>query len=208
MKTRNGFVSNSSSSSFIVAFDKIPNNIEELQILLFGNEKTLEKYSYSITTSKAAETIWSLMQEQIKVRELLDEKIKKEFELLAFSIILEVHYLRESAIKVAETFVKESLFYKEYAWLGVEPHILYNLVFPQKVSVTTEQNLLEIRKAEYKQKEEEAKILYKTLYNTFKEKTFGKELFFFKFHDNSPEGTILENRNIFKNLYHQRIDHH
>jgi hypothetical protein len=38
MKTRNGFVSNSSSSSFIVAFKKVPRSIKEMQEMLFGDE--------------------------------------------------------------------------------------------------------------------------------------------------------------------------
>jgi len=36
MKVRNGFVSNSSSSSFILKFDKVPETKEEMRILLFG----------------------------------------------------------------------------------------------------------------------------------------------------------------------------
>jgi len=38
MKTRNGFVSNSSSSSFIVAFKDVPESVEELEKMLFGAE--------------------------------------------------------------------------------------------------------------------------------------------------------------------------
>lgn len=40
MKIRNGFVSNSSSSSFIVAFDRVPKSALELQGMLFGDEVT------------------------------------------------------------------------------------------------------------------------------------------------------------------------
>lgn len=39
MKIRSGFVSNSSSSSFIVAFDEIPHNVKELKKMLFGGEE-------------------------------------------------------------------------------------------------------------------------------------------------------------------------
>jgi hypothetical protein len=39
MKIRNGFVSNSSSSSFIVAFDKRPNSAEEVEQILYSNKR-------------------------------------------------------------------------------------------------------------------------------------------------------------------------
>jgi len=39
MKTRKGFVSNSSSSSFIIGFEKKPKTPEELQELMFPNEE-------------------------------------------------------------------------------------------------------------------------------------------------------------------------
>ena len=42
MKFRNGFVSNSSSSSFIVAFDEHPSNINYLKRVLFGNAETIQ----------------------------------------------------------------------------------------------------------------------------------------------------------------------
>ena len=38
MKVRSGFVSNSSSSSFILKFDKVPKTKEEMRILLFGEK--------------------------------------------------------------------------------------------------------------------------------------------------------------------------
>jgi len=39
MKIRNGFVSNSSSSSFVVAFPKKPESVEELQRMMFGKQQ-------------------------------------------------------------------------------------------------------------------------------------------------------------------------
>ena len=43
MKTRDGFVSNSSSSSFVVGFSKMPKSKEELKKMLFGDE---ERYQH------------------------------------------------------------------------------------------------------------------------------------------------------------------
>lgn len=40
MKKRNGFVSNSSSSSFLLFLDKIPESVEEVKALLFAPSET------------------------------------------------------------------------------------------------------------------------------------------------------------------------
>jgi hypothetical protein len=42
MKCRNGFVSNSSSSSFLVGFVKKPDTVEELRELLYGDVQTIK----------------------------------------------------------------------------------------------------------------------------------------------------------------------
>jgi hypothetical protein len=54
LKVRNGFVSNSSSSSFIVAFDYIPKNASEMAQILFGEE---EGYFYYSLTGQYIERI-------------------------------------------------------------------------------------------------------------------------------------------------------
>ena len=46
MKIRNGFVSNSSSSSFIIPLKDIPSSVEDLQQQMFGNASEVE-YMYN-----------------------------------------------------------------------------------------------------------------------------------------------------------------
>ena len=48
MKVRNGFVSNSSSSSFIVAFEAIPASKQILQKMLYSDKKRVEMYDYTL----------------------------------------------------------------------------------------------------------------------------------------------------------------
>lgn len=67
MKTRRGFVSNSSSSSFLVAFTRNPKCAKDVQDMVFGNE-TLFHSPYdqiSWTTVEIAERIWNDIKNQI-----------------------------------------------------------------------------------------------------------------------------------------------
>lgn len=67
MKIRLGFITNSSSSSFLVAFKKVPTTVEEMHDLLFGGEvRPLEsRYveSQRYTTMDAAAKILADLQE-------------------------------------------------------------------------------------------------------------------------------------------------
>lgn len=78
MKVRNGFVSNSSSSSFVVAFEKVPQNVEELRQMLFGEDAFFsEPYGDGgFPTEQVAETVWQDMQEATP---LSPEQVVEEF---------------------------------------------------------------------------------------------------------------------------------
>ena len=58
MKIRNGFVSNSSSSSFIIPVSSIPATVGELQRLLFGDEEVYQLYGDEESTARIAQTIF------------------------------------------------------------------------------------------------------------------------------------------------------
>ncbi len=72
MKVRNGFVSNSSSSSFVVAFPVIPHNVDDVIHLLFEGEVSPEP-QYSI--KDFATTIFNDIAEQLPMN--LDDIIKE-----------------------------------------------------------------------------------------------------------------------------------
>ncbi len=60
MKIRNGFVSNSSSSSFLVVFPREPKSAEEVRTMLFDeNEKLYGYYDDNYSVQHVAETVWS-----------------------------------------------------------------------------------------------------------------------------------------------------
>lgn len=84
MKIRNGFVSNSSSSSFIVSFKTIPNNVTELKKILFGDKKTVfnEVYDHEQSTFELSKIIFHDMQpkNQKKLKEMFDFVADSYFE--------------------------------------------------------------------------------------------------------------------------------
>lgn len=78
MKMRSGFVSNSSSSSFVVRFDEKPGSVEELKKILFG-DATYYANPYGdggFTTEEVAGTVWNDLKDQ-KPMEL--EQVAAEF---------------------------------------------------------------------------------------------------------------------------------
>jgi hypothetical protein len=66
MKTRSGFVSNSSSSSFIVAFNRKPESVDETLQLLFGEDTNglikPEYYDNGLTHREVAERVFADIQ--------------------------------------------------------------------------------------------------------------------------------------------------
>ena len=75
MKRRHGFVSNSSSSSFIVAFPKVPKSAQEVHEMLFPSGRKTFDHPYSdnsttypdgYPTKQVAETVFNDIQSQRK----------------------------------------------------------------------------------------------------------------------------------------------
>jgi len=88
MKIRQGFVSNSSSSSFIVKFPRVPNSIDEVREILFGDKtKYYSPYGDNMwDVDKVAETVYCDIQGQDK------NQVEEAIELLAFSHKCPIEY--------------------------------------------------------------------------------------------------------------------
>ena len=84
MKTRNGFVSNSSSSSFVIAFPHKPTSIEEVGKMLFGdrygpNNLLRQEYYDDVYEGELAETIFKDIEGFLNKDKDVGEQIADEF---------------------------------------------------------------------------------------------------------------------------------
>jgi hypothetical protein len=80
MKIRNGFVSNSSSSSFIVAFPQRPKTEEETFQMMFNSEEDIETYGERLSTKEIASVVFSDIKSSKKYKSLSLKDIAISFE--------------------------------------------------------------------------------------------------------------------------------
>lgn len=66
MKTRTGFVSNSSSSSFVIGFPKKPETVAEMKETLFpeGKSQSIQCYGSTYGADQVAETVFNDIKDQ------------------------------------------------------------------------------------------------------------------------------------------------
>lgn len=90
MKVRNGFVSNSSSSSFIVALPKSPDSVEELRDILFKDVRTLDYYSKSFSTMEVAQQVYK------DICRFVEDNKDKSTDRIIFDIVTDDFYDEEN----------------------------------------------------------------------------------------------------------------
>jgi len=69
MKIRNGFVSNSSSSSFILKFDQFPTSVEETKVMLYGENPPIltNFWDDAISTQKVSEILFRDFKDPVTI---------------------------------------------------------------------------------------------------------------------------------------------
>lgn len=94
MKIRHGFISNSSSSSFVVAFPKVPTSINDVKEMLFGTDIWYDHPYADIykcdgySVEQVAETVFNDIQQQqpnstLRIQEAFDELRLEELDPIA-----------------------------------------------------------------------------------------------------------------------------
>lgn len=193
MKIRSGFVSNSSSSSFIVAFDKKPKSVEEMKEYLFGHNSfgNIDWYEESMSVDEVSEIVFRDLEEQRKP--LSEHQIVEE---------LCSGYLEQSPD--FWSFVQESRkFEKEYR----EKHgkgLWDSDENPDEIARNTYRKIHNKEMEEYeKARTENAQRVFQQIKGKFK----GKKVYRFVYGDECGQG-LLEHGEIFSNVPHYQISHH
>jgi len=195
MKIRNGFVSNSSSSSFLVVFDKTPESVEELYNMMFPIECVVQcSTDEAMDSHEIAEYIYNLIQvRKIKMKPIQKHEFfqfvdmgwfpgypnSTDFHKKSSSIALEYH-----------TKFKHSILDKKADKEWVEKF--------KKVSQKEEEEYKQVRK-------EKLQEFVNNKWDIFKNKVCCS----INLSDNeNNEEAFLEHNDIFRNLPHITVNHH
>jgi len=188
MKIRNGFVSNSSSSSFLVGFKTIPESEQEVTKLLFGSKKIFQYYDENYRTEDISEIIFR----ELKAGSPLSEtEIQEELDsgYLGDEYCVDWHHVRADSV--------EKEFHKKFP--GQE--IRKDPEWSKKWSIALDEDFKEQR-----QKQRELTIKF---WEEHKGQFDGAQVYRFHYSDN--EGAIegaMEHGGIFDALPHVRVSHH
>jgi hypothetical protein len=202
MKIRNGFVSNSSSSSFIVALNKKPESAQEVMSILDLPEY-ISPYQDQVLP---AERVAGLVFDDIQSYEHNEEDLAKLFSEVLYSYCpseysrgnetMALKLLNEDAVELWETYVKESKDQRSAEkWVSLPEG-------EKKEKFRDEWHASNDRQD--KMQNDLGAIAAKE----FLRKNKDKFIFCVEYEDHSPEGTIMEHGEIFRNVTHFRISHH
>ena len=184
MKIRNGFVSNSSSSSFVVIFDKKPESVEELQSILYG--KSTRVMGYDDRSFSTIELSKMIFNDITNVDNIINPNDESSIE------------------KVSNEF--DNLF-----WLYDEYDNFPDFFEPDKISLD---ELVKLNKDRYSDitwevKEELINRLAKVETERFFEKFNDKFIVLVNYSDNDGSiECVIEHGDTFRNLNYIRISHH
>lgn len=181
MKVRLGFVSNSSSSAFIVAFPHIPKSAKDVKQILFG-DKTVFPKPYAdgtYATSTIAKTVWEDIKAQKpnQVNEIHEAIRRGWFEGQPDHETYKIPPKPQpTEVQVDNTVVLKARIRQEYDW---------------------------------KKYEADCDKIADKIADDFMHKWNSRPIYVFKYSDNDGEyGSTMEHGGVFDNLPHKQISYH
>jgi hypothetical protein len=190
MKIRNGFVSNSSSSSFIVGFSKIPTSPEALEIEMFGSRCEINWIDVDV---KNSDFIARRVFNDIKTGTRLTKK-------KALDVVLEGSFPGQPPYHFEQDRESDKIekAYKEETGKDV---------WDDSADPKIEKLYRKTQKKEWADDSRVRKIAAKALLEGFWPSVKGKKVFRFEYADDGGEG-IFEHSNIFSRFPHIQISKH
>lgn len=189
MKIRTGFVSNSSSSSFIVAFDKTPESVKEVKRVLFGDEKEIKCYNSRVSTIAMAEIVFrDITRQNYSAFNTENKAIKSIAEELERGLPEVEGYDRDD---LSMSFEESNKIYGRLSGKYDDPEAIRRL-----------NKELKAAEAPYKKKRKEVA-------KEFVKENKGKAFYIFEYSDNDGEiFSTMEHGGIFDKLKHIRVCKH
>ena len=216
MKTRNGFVSNSSSSSFIVLLPNKPKNVSDLKRMMFSRYKSSEKIEEMTIKDIVARVFLDIERSERKndylellnsgyfskvdycdnsISKILKDRRDELFEEY-YNIISELEIKCPTEAPISYNFNKATE-YRNKIWSEKEPDLY-------KKYAKIEADISELDKKYESKRKEEIKELYDEWKSTYKHHKFE---FSVQYGDRNEEAT-LEHKVIFRNVPHLITSHH
>jgi len=197
MKIRTGFVSNSSSSSFIVGFKRRPQTAEEVHQVLFGTEPAvITVYDFGLPTNVAAQKVFDdIQKQQPATRDQILEVVRDGY----FDTRPSRDYNGE---KPSDIMLKE--FRGKYPdiesyWDGEK------IADPEAKALAVK--IAAVRNAEWDEERRLDDIAADEYLDTQMPKFEGCEVYLFSYADDGGE-CVMEHGDIFHNLVHIVISNH
>lgn len=201
MKTRSSFVSNSSSSSFIIALNKIPKSVEDVKREIFPDNdenEIIACYDESKKVREICERVFKDLKDKKPIRS--EKKIIDEIASGFFEGFPEVDWRQQTQHhhEIEKNYKKET---------GRDLHIpIEKNAEAHRLSVLKKYNRASKKYYSDWSKEirEKAKKLYEIKY---KSALKDKKVFIVSYADDEGD-SLLEHSGIFRNILHVEVSHH
>lgn len=195
MKIRQGFVSNSSSSSFIIGLDDKPKSVKEVQDIFFGNSLSSRLYDVDepIPNEVLADKIFNDIN---KAKEVSEDEIIEELcsGFIGYKWEPGGQQYYEEATKRSRLILGE--FREKFP--GEE-------IFKNKEWQVKYQKACDKESAEFKRREVKLKCKF---WRAVKSKFKGKKIYIVEYGDHDIIGSFLEHGGVFDIIPSVRVSHH